>query len=552
MQWEIVNPFLPRRRMVATFHYGFPWQVIFEPKNRGIYTREFTITLIPNFRLTKVPNVIVVHNLEINLFYSTNPIIKKIGDTQLSSQSPARCRYQQTLVMPEVRCVHELHIQVEFELTRENIGVTSFHYSENDLWQLSKDMRKVRNDNENKKLKLWSANEKSFFYVHYYIIRFRWSNFLDVHLNQDKYDVKTNISHTLLRNLITYMYCGDFPFTFSFMQFPMYATELCQVVARYRLEHLYKVLVKNDLKQYRMTVNKMYADFHVFRLVIVENRATIDPVYTREVKPDLESKITFKIRLGSQAGNWLSYSLHSECSSKVAVEVNLEFVRKEEGAPETTFPFHGQDQVMQPGQTLEFGHVLFLGCPETFGNYSEEDTQYSIRCVLNVSHGRKAEFLTSIDTREYRCPNERYEVLSDHMRDLFKQILFLKRYEKTEKAARMTVSSHPVFRELAENDCEMVIHKEIFKARVPHENGWKGIRDVTEGPLPDRVVCNLGPFALEYLLEYIYTGKLLIIPALGIKEIAAFAKLTDMESLQRLIEDFIAGKKREIEVIQID
>ncbi|GBN01461.1 hypothetical protein AVEN_143112-1 [Araneus ventricosus] len=109
--------------------------------------------------------------------------------------------------------------------------------------------------------------------------------------------VEINIFHDLLLDILTYMYSGTLSINWPDYTDLAYNTELFQVINWYELYQLYKVFVKNDLQQVRLTRNPVHIESRLLPLDIVKGLPINNASYTCHVNPNPEYKLNFQIRV---------------------------------------------------------------------------------------------------------------------------------------------------------------------------------------------------------------------------------------------------------------
>ncbi|GBN24882.1 hypothetical protein AVEN_9993-1 [Araneus ventricosus] len=537
-RWNIYNPFVPWQPLEATFYYGFPnvtrWKVTLKPLDRGINCWQYAFSLKFD-GWSNHGDGIVAENVLVFVVLGDDLISSpEVPNYHFCRRNRFRYEFQEKVVMHPQENPHRLGIIIDLLLPfrarrdAERNDVPS-------LRSLSADMRNLLTDPSYYNMILWSTDHDQSFRVHYYIIEARWSNFFRRH--PANFNVDTDISDILLWDILTYMYSGVLGMHWPDWTDEIYTTELFQVMERYKLYHLYKVLVKSDLEQLRETRHPGLIESRLFPLDVVVGRPINSASRTWTLYLNSDNEVVFRIGVWNEAGNWLSYSVQSKCPSTVHVEVNLKLEKKVGGsAVEGAFHFHGRACTLDPDETVDSGPVLFLGCPETFGDSHGTEVEHSIRCYLNVVSGEKAERVQSVGDDSLQDESERFGVLSDHLQKLHEE-----RWN-----ADVRILSRPDRIIIMEPS-----HRGIFVARLPE--WWKGLVNVpVEIPMPDMVEIHvprsvrttLGRDALPILLEYMYTGKVSHIPRHLAPEISEFAIETGFLSFHFAVERILRWRNR--------
>ncbi|GBO36818.1 hypothetical protein AVEN_270804-1 [Araneus ventricosus] len=118
--------------------------------------------------------------------------------------------------------------------------------------------------------------------------------------------------------------------------------------------------------------------------------------------------------------------MQSKSASTVYAQVNLELIKKREGkAFGRVLPFDVRDCIIDPDATVGSGLVLFLGCPETFGDFNStssdgSEKKYFIRYFLNVTNVRTVEKVPRVGDDTLQNDLVRFRILSEHMYKLYK------------------------------------------------------------------------------------------------------------------------------------
>ncbi|GBO23796.1 hypothetical protein AVEN_97295-1 [Araneus ventricosus] len=528
-RWDIYNPFLPLRRLEATFCHGSPdatqWKVTLEhmDKTMDFWAFSFSLELVNcvgHRFATAAESVLVVIKLNgerIARKEATNYCFGRRNRFRYCFEGNAARRPQMD--------PHRLVIKIKISLSGGAEGKGKGLLSDDEYLRiLSSNLQSLLHSPKYSNMTLWSADRQRSFPVHSYIMDARWDNFfrerpLDAN---DRDDVETNISDGLLSDILKYMYSGTMDTAGPERATPSYTTELFQVIDRYRLHHLYKAFVKNELENVQVTRHEAFIESLLFPLDIVVGRPINNASRAWDITLDPEYELIFRIRVWSEAGNWLSYSVQSKCPSTVHVQLNLELVKG------VAFPsvshFHEQDWTIDPDATAESGPVLFLGCPETFGESDGTEIKHFIRCFLNVANGTKVDTVRS-DSVASQNEFETLAVLGDHMRNL----------KERKFDTDMRILSSPGF--LHEDVIEDRIHKDVFAARLPE--WWRGIANVTPATdggwppvgIPDVAVSTLGSETLPFVLDCIYTGKVSNMPYSFLDAVVDFTRRTVFESL---------------------
>ncbi|GBN67732.1 hypothetical protein AVEN_118232-1, partial [Araneus ventricosus] len=129
-----------------------------------------------------------------------------------------------------------------------------------------------------------------------------------------------------------------------------------------------------------------------------------------------------------------------------------------------------RDCIIDPDATVGSGHVLFLGCPETFGDFNStssdgSENKYFIQYFLNVTDDTTVAQVRSVGDDTLQNDLVRFRILSEHMHKLYKG--------KFDADMRIRSCFEDVF---AEDMYEDRIHKGILAARVPE--WWGGLQKV--------------------------------------------------------------------------
>ncbi|GBN21334.1 hypothetical protein AVEN_200316-1 [Araneus ventricosus] len=539
-QWDIYNPFLPWRNSEATFYHGSPtvtqWKVTLQPMDRRINYWKFLFSL--EFDEWFDPRDEIVAG-KVNVLIKLNGkliTLKEVRNYLFCRDNRCKYYFQNNVFMCPRMEPHHLFIKVEISLpgndTRNEVRYGLFA-NRDDLKWLSRDLRKLLHNPEYSNMKLLPRNSHEHIPAHSYIIDARWNNFFCLHAFKAGtwVTVETNISKGLLKDILTYMYSGTLGINWPDWKDAAYITELFQVIDRYKLYHLYKVFVRNDLQQVRVTRTPVLIESRLFPLDVVNGRLMTNASQTWHVNPNSEYEFIFQIRVGKgmRGGPWLSHSLKSKSPSRVHAKVYLEVIKKREGkAFGRPLPFYERDCTIDPDATVESRCVLYLGCPETFGDLNSTSSdrteiKYFIQCFFNVINGTTLSQVRSISGDTLQNDLVRFGVLSNHMYNLNKR--------KLDADMQILIPpSSPV----AKDEHKYPIHKGIFATRVPML--WEGLENVPQGSdIPDIARSTLSRETLPIVFDYMYTGKLFTIPFLFLNEIEYFAEQTMFYSLQDIV-----------------
>ncbi|GBN21335.1 hypothetical protein AVEN_200317-1 [Araneus ventricosus] len=539
-QWEILNPFLPWRNSEATFYHGSPtvtqWKVIFQPMDRRINYWKFSFSLEFCEWFDHHRCDIVAHSILVDIILNGASIShKEVSNYYLSEVNDYTYYFQEHVFMNHPKDPHQLIIKIEISLTGNATGNEEGNGLENDLRRLSSDLRQLLADPQYSNMNLMATYGFRPIQVHSYIINARWNNFFREHAFEvDTRDtVGINISNGLLSDILTYMYSGTLGIHWPNWRNTAYITELFQVIDRYKLYHLYKVFVKNDLQQVRVTRTPALIDSRLFPLDVVSGRPVISASYAWHVTDaDVNFPLMyliFQIRIRSQnrAGPWLAYSVQSRSRYRVYAHVSLEIMKGRQGR---TWSVYEGDCTIDPDETVDSGPVLFLGSPEIFGDFNSTssagtDIQYFIRWYINATDGTTINKVRSVDDDILQNEFERFRVLSDHMHKLKKHSV---------DADMQILSRSEGNGILDEYEYQDRIHKGIFAIRVPEY--WEGLENVPRpNELPEIARSTLSNVILPIVLDYIYTGKISPIPAPFLDEVEHFAERTQFSSLRDLV-----------------
>ncbi|KAF8776890.1 hypothetical protein HNY73_013828 [Argiope bruennichi] len=512
-RWIIVNPFVPWRKMEAVFYCGSPgvtqWRVTIQPIDRRVsywafsFCLEFDVWFDGRYEIVADKLLVVIR--------LNGDLVKQEEISHYSFNSGNKYQYylETYTTMPSSMVPHLLFIRIQISLPgleAVNQESNELVFNRYDLERLSADLRNlIRWRYFPDMILVSAADPRSRVPAHSYILDVRWDNFFRLH----HFDalahttVQANISVRLLMNILSYMYTGQKPASWPDWGETSYFPELFQVIDRYKLYHLYKVFVKRDLNQVRVTRNSVFTDSRAFSIKRVNGRHINDASYTWYIfqRPGYGFIFRIHVRNRNGAGPWLSYSLKSNCLFRVFTQVYLELVKRTAmpGNPRVTFRrvqlFHERDYTMDENEHVYSGPILFLGCPETFGGSSPtrrsetgRDDRLWFNSTLNFSDGITTYQIRSLDDTLPPL-SESLHVLSGHMHEL----------RKLKIGADLQVLSPSINRLPEHRDC---VHKGILVARVPR---WQPTFENAPREIVETVRCTLVGEALSYVLDYIYT-----------------------------------------------
>ncbi|GBM33523.1 hypothetical protein AVEN_273016-1 [Araneus ventricosus] len=200
-----------------------------------------------------------------------------------------------------------------------------------DLRCLASDMSNLVNVPIYCNMDLQSSDAKVF-RVHSSILSVRWSNLFRWHRFDTTANtvVKTNISSSLLEDILKYTYSCMLHLRFPAWANPPYMTELFQVIDRYGIHHFYTNFVEGASFQLRVSRKSGLTQWPCFRPHFVNDVHPQEYVATLGIQCH-EYKFVLQIQVsnGNRVGAWLSYSLRSRADSWVYAQVNLEIVKME-------------------------------------------------------------------------------------------------------------------------------------------------------------------------------------------------------------------------------
>ncbi|GBN01462.1 hypothetical protein AVEN_143113-1 [Araneus ventricosus] len=95
-------------------------------------------------------------------------------------------------------------------------------------------------------------------------------------------------------------------------------------------------------------------------------------------------------------------------------------MKREGNAFGRVLPFHVRDCIIDPDATVESGNVLFLGCPEIFGDFNStssdgSENKYFIRYFFNVTNDRTVDKVRSVGDDTLQNDLVKFRILSEHM-----------------------------------------------------------------------------------------------------------------------------------------
>ncbi|CAL1301202.1 unnamed protein product [Larinioides sclopetarius] len=543
-QWDIHNPFLPLRRLEASFYLGSPsakhWKAILQPIARGDDYRDLSFILEYDASMNGRTDYVADSVMVFIYLKDVSIAKKKAHNFHFGRHNGFQFHLPAKVVVPVQTEPHHLIIRIDLCLpgiAASNEERSGLIFKDKDLKSLSEDLKRLLVNEEYTNMELLSRDGSLPLRVHSYIIEARWTNFFKKHqfgerirrISDTRNIIQTEISHTLLKGILVYIYSGELDANFPDWKDAASTAELFEVIHFYELLHLYNVFVKNEIQQQRVTKTPVLIQSHTFLLKIVDGRPVDKAILCWTVYPNPESKFSIQIEMENKEDRWLRYLLLSNSPSRIYAEVNFQLEMADDNSSENFSPLHVGEYTIPPNKGVKSDPIAFMRSPEIL---DRPGARFLLHCFLHVTDGTTIEQVQSVGDETLQDKKERFNVLSDHMHEL----------NQRREYWDMKIVSKPAY---STDSCiEEFVHKGILKARLPY---WQAIlENFTENDrvIPAEATSTLDSLTLPKILDYVYTGKVSRIPEFYHESIRKFAVDAEFSALFDFIFDHPASSKR--------